>query len=266
MRRRGHHRRGTLVAAGVTAGVLVAAFVGVTAHADPGNAGSGNAGSGNAGSGPVIPGQDAIDHARAAVRDREAAAGRIQSALTAADNALHALEASAGLAAESYDAAVAQAAAATRAAADAQTKATAALDTQHRAEGRLGAFAAAMYRQGPDMARIVALLHAGTLHDFATREQALANYDAAGALAVKDARQATRDATAARQQAERAAQDQQAAEGRARAARDRARALAVAEQAQVAGIKARQDALLGQLAAAQGVEVGLERQRQAGLA
>ena len=255
MRVRGHGRRVTLGTATATAAVVAAALLGVAAHADPGGSG-----------GVTIPGQGDIDRAKATVRDRQVAADQLQASLAAADRRLHDLEASAGLAAEAYDTAVAQAAAATRAAAEAQTRATAALDEQHQAERRLGAFAADSYRQGGDMAQVLALLHANSLHDFATRQQALANYEAAGTQAVKDTRQATHDAAAARQKAEQAARDQQAAEAQARAARDRAQAAADSEQAAVAGIKAQQDTLLRQLAAAHGVELGLERQRQGGLA
>jgi cell wall-associated NlpC family hydrolase len=260
MRMRGRGRRVALVAACATA----AALLGVTAHADPGGAG----GSGGSGGSPAvtIPGQDTIDRAKADVRYRQAAVGQIQASLAAADHTLRGLEAAAGLAAEAYDTAVAQAATATRTAADAQNQAAAALGAQHEAERRLGAFAAAMYRQGPDMARLTALMHADSLHDFATRQQALANYNAAGAFAVKDARRTARDATEARQKAEQAARDREAAEAQARTARDRAQSAAVASLAQVSGIRTQQNTLLGQLAAAQGVAVGLERQRQAGLA
>jgi cell wall-associated NlpC family hydrolase len=248
MRGRGHGRRATLV----TATVLTAALLGAAAHADPGT--------------PVIPGQGSIDRARADVRDRQTAADRIQAALDAASSHQHALEASAGLAAEAYDTAVAQAATATQAADEARTRAAAALDAQHRAEERLGAFAAEVYRQGPDMAMALTLLQVGNLHDYAVRRQVLANHDAAEALAVSGARQATKDSAAARQRADQTAVDQRRAEARAESALGVARAAAADAQGQVAGIQAQQNALLQQLAAAQGVEIGLERQREAGLA
>ena len=248
MRGRGHGRRATLV----TATVLTAALLGAAAHADPGT--------------PVIPGQGTIDRAKADVRDRQTAADRIQAALDAASGHLHALEASAGLAAEAYDTAVAQAATAAQAADEARTRAAAALDAQHQAEARLGAFAAEMYRQGPDMAMAVALLHVGSLHDYAVRRQVQANYNEAEALAVSGARQATRDAASARQKADQTAADQRRAEARAESALGTARAAAADAQGQVAGIQAQQNTLVQQLAAAQGIEVGLERQREAGLA
>jgi peptidoglycan DL-endopeptidase CwlO len=251
MRRRGHGRRATLV----TATVLTAALLGAAAHADPGNpVGPGQ-----------TPGQGDIDRAKAAVRDRQSAADQIQQALDAAGGRLHALQARAGLAAEAYDTAVAQAATAAQAADAARTRAAAALDAQHQAEQRLGAFAAATYREGPDMAAALTLLHAGSLHDFAVRRQALANHDAAEATAVSDARQTTKDAASARQKADQTAADQQRAEAQAQSALAAARAAAADAQGQVAGIQAQEDALLRQLAA-QGVEVGLERQREAGLA
>ncbi|WP_194916478.1 C40 family peptidase [Catenulispora rubra] len=248
MRGRGHGRRATLV----TATVLTAALLGAAAHADPGT--------------PVIPGQGTIDRAKADVRDRQSAADRIQAALDAASSHLHALEASAGLAAEAYDTAMAQAATAAQAADEARTRAAAALDAQHQAEARLGAFAAEMYRQGPDMAMAVAFLHVGSLHDYAVRRQVQANHNAAEALAVSGARQATKDAAAARQKADRTAADQRQAEARAESALGAARAAAADAQSQVAGIQAQQNTLVQQLAAAQGIEVGLERQREAGLA
>jgi cell wall-associated NlpC family hydrolase len=269
MRVRGRGRRVTLVAA---CAVVAAASLGVAAHADPGGSGSGRNGSGGYGYGggdnpaPNIPGQGAVDRAEADVRARQVAVDGIQASLTAADRTLHGLEAAAGLAAEAYDTAVAQAATATRAASDAQGRAAAALDVQRRAEHRLGAFAAEMYREGPDMAKMAALLHADSLHDFATRQQALVNYDAAGALAVREARQASREAGEARQKAEQAVRERETAEAQARMARDRAQSAAVASLAQVSSIRAQRESLLGQLAAAQGVALGLERQRQAGLA
>jgi cell wall-associated NlpC family hydrolase len=238
----------------VTATVLTAALLTAAAHADPGTPA------------PPIPGQGAIDRARADVRDRQSAADQIQQALTAASGRLRALEARAGLAAEAYDTALAQAATAAKAADLARTRAAAAQDAQQQAERRLGAFAAAVYRQGPDLAAALALLHAGSLHDFAVRRQALANHDAAEAHAVSDARQATNDATAARRRAEQTAADQRRAEASAQSALTAARAAAADAQSQVAGIQAQQDALLRQLAAAQGLEVGLERQREAGVA
>ncbi|MEY9859122.1 cell wall-associated NlpC family hydrolase [Catenulispora sp. GAS73] len=248
MRGRGHGRRATLV----TATVLTAALLGAAAHADP--------------STPVIPGQGTIDRAKVDVRDRQTAADRIQAALDAASGHLHALQATAGLAAEAYDAAVAQAATAAQAADEARARASTALDAQHQAEARLGAFAAEMYRQGPDMAMAVALLHVGSLHDYAVRRQVQANYNAAEALAVSGARQATKDAAAARQKADQTVADQRRAEARAQSALGAARAAAADAQSQVAGIQAQQNTLVQQLAAAQGIEVGLERQREAGLA
>ncbi|ACU77264.1 NLP/P60 protein [Catenulispora acidiphila DSM 44928] len=248
MRGRGHGRRATLV----TATVLTVALLGAAAHADPGT--------------PVVPGQGDIDRAKAAVSDRQSAAAQIQQALDAANGRLHSLQARAGLAAEAYDTAVAQAAAAARAADAARTRAATTLDAQHQAEQRLGAFAAATYRQGPDMAAALTLLRAGSLHDFAVQRQALANHDAAEALAVTDARQATTAATAARRGADQTAAEQRRAEAQAQSALGAARTAASDAQSQVAGIQAQQDGLLRQLAAAQGVEVGLERQREAGLA
>ncbi|WP_194926079.1 C40 family peptidase [Catenulispora pinisilvae] len=248
MRGRGNGRRATLV----TATVLAAVLLSTVAYADP--------------STPVIPGQGDIDRAKADVRDRQSAADRIQTALDAADGRLRSLQASAGLAAEAYDTAVAQAATAAQAADAARTSAAAALDAQHQAEQRLGAFAAETYRQGPDMAAALTLLHASSLHDFAVQRQALANHDAAEALAVAGARQATKAAAAARQQADRTAADQRRAQARAQSALDAARAAAAGAQAQLAGIQAQRDGLVRELAAAQGVEVGLEQQRQTGLA
>ncbi|MBS2536371.1 C40 family peptidase [Catenulispora sp. NF23] len=248
MRGRGNGRRATLV----TATVLAAVLLSTVAYADP--------------STPVIPGQGDIDRAKADVRDRQSAADRIQAALDAADGRLRSLQASAGLAAEAYDTAVAQAATAAQAADAARTAAAAALDAQHQAEQRLGAFAAETYRQGPDMAAALTLLHAGSLHDFAVQRQALANHDAAEALAVADARQATKAAAAAGQQADRTAADQRRAQARAQSALDAARAAAAGAQRQLAGIQAQRDGLVRELAAAQGVEVGLEQQRQTGLA
>ena len=264
MRGREHGRRATLVA--VT--VLTAAFLGAAAHADPGTpAGPGQNAGQNPGQNPgPIPDQGVIDRAKADVRDRQSAAERIRQALDAASGRLHALEARAGLAAEAYDTAVAQAATAVQAADSARVHAAAALDAQHQAEERLGAFAAAAYRQGPDLAAALTLLHAGSLHDFAVQRQALANHDAAEAMAVADARQATDDASAARQKADRTAADQRRAEALAESALGAARAAAADAQGQVKGIQAQQDALLRELAAAQGAEVGLERQREAGLA
>jgi len=256
MRRRGHGRRAALV----TATVLTAVLLGAAAHADPGSpAGPGQ-------SPGQIPGQGDIDRAKAAVRDRQSAADQIQQALEAAGGRLRALPARAGLAAEVYDTAMAQAATAAQAADAARTRAAATLDTQHQAERRLGVFAAATYREGPDIAAALTLLRAGSFHDFAVRRQALANHDAAEAMALSDARQATKDAASARQKADQTAADQQRAETQAQSALAAARAAAADAQGQVAGIQAQEDALLRQLAAAQGVEVGLERQREAGLA
>jgi cell wall-associated NlpC family hydrolase len=248
MRGRGHGRRAALV----TAAILTTALLGSAAHADPGT--------------PAVPGQGDIDRAKAAVQDRQSAADQIQAALDAAGTPLHSLQARAGLAAEAYDTAVAQAATAQQAADAAQTHAAAALDAQHQAERLLGAFAAEQYRQGSDMAASLALLHAGSLHDFAVGRQVLANHDAAQARAVAEARQTTKDAATARQQAEQTAADQRRTQAQAQSALDAARAAAADAQNQVAGVQAQQDTLLRELAAAQGVELGLERQREAGLA
>ena len=70
---------------------------------------------------------------------------------------------------------------------------------------------------------------------------------------MRDARQASRAAGEARQKAEEAVRERETAEAQARVARDRAQAAAVASLAQVSGIRAQREALLGQLAAAQGV-------------
>ena len=267
MRGRGHGLRAALVAATV----LTAALLGAAAHADPGP-GPGTPVPPGQTSGQTpgqrsvqIPGQDAVDQAKADVADRQSAADGIQQALDAAGTRLHTLQARAGLAAEAYDTAVAQAATAAQAADAAQTQATAALDAQHQAEQRLGAFAAETYRQGSDMAAALTLLHAGSLHDFAVRRQALANHDAAEALAVNGTRQATKDATSARRQADQTAADQRRAQAQAESALEAARTAASDAQVQVAAIQVQQDALLSELAAAQGIEIGLERQREAGL-
>ncbi|NUR31745.1 MAG: hypothetical protein HOV83_38890, partial [Catenulispora sp.] len=109
MRVRGRGRRVTLV----TACAMVAALLSGAAHADPGGPGSGRDGSGGYGYGggdnpaPNIPGQGAVDRAKADVRARQVAVDGIQASLTAADRTLHGLEAAAGLAAEAYDTAVA---------------------------------------------------------------------------------------------------------------------------------------------------------------
>lgn len=251
MRGRGDGRRAALV----TATVLTATLLGAAAHADFGTPAV-----------PAVPGQGDIDRAKAAVQDRQSAADQIQAALDAADTRLRGLQARAGLAAEAYDTAVVQAAAAAQAADAARTHAAEALAEQQQAERRLGAFAAEQYRQGSDMAAALALLHAGSVHDFAVAKQALANRDAAEAQAVTEARQATKDAATARQQAEQTAADQRRTQAQTQNALDAARAAAVDAQSQVAVIQGQRDGLLTRLAAAQGVEIGLERQREAGLA
>jgi cell wall-associated NlpC family hydrolase len=243
----------TLAAATVLT-ALTAALLGAAAHADPGVPV------------PPIPGQGDVDRAKADVRDRQDAADRIQAALDTASRRLRTLEARAGLAGEAYDTAVAQAATATAAVAGAQARVAAALVAQQQAEWRLGAFAAETYRQGPDLAEAFILLHADSLHDFAVRQRALANHDAAEAQAVSAARQATQDATTAQQKADQAAADQRRAEVRAVTALEAARTAAADVQTRVAGIRAQQDVLERQLAAAQGIALGLERQREAGLA
>jgi cell wall-associated NlpC family hydrolase len=151
-------------------------------------------------------------------------------------------------------------------AADALLSLTAARQAQDGEDARLGALAAAMYRQGPDLTRLASLVHLGSLREFTDREQALRKISESEANAVEDARGTAQAAHLAQQKAEDAATAQQAAEQQARTARDAAQAAAVSEQAQVGQIKAQREAVIVQLAAAQGVEVGFEQQRQQGLA
>jgi cell wall-associated NlpC family hydrolase len=216
--------------------------------------------------GPATTGRSWLDQAKATVRARQALADRLQADLAAADRQSRSLAARAGLAAEAHDAAVAHSAEAHHAAAQALARFDAARQAQDAAVSHLGLLAAAAYRQGPDLSRLLAFAHVDSLREFTDREEVLSRLAETEAAAVRAARDATEAAKAARQQAQDAVAVQEAAERAARSASDEARTLAAAEQNQAAQLRTQREATLVQLAQAQGVELALERQRQQALA
>jgi peptidoglycan DL-endopeptidase CwlO len=235
----------------VLAAGLSDASVSTLAHADPGD--------------PVIPGQDQIDKANADANASKSASDGIQASLDAADRQLHVLEGRAGQAVEAYDTAAAQSALATKAAAATQVQLALARAAKAEADRRLGVFASESYRTGPDLSSITSLMHAGSLRQLTDGEQALREVANLEANALEDAQAAEHAADDAQRKAAVAAAQQQAAAAAAATARDTAQAAAGNEQGEVARISAQREVLLAQLAQAQGIAVGLERQREEGL-
>jgi cell wall-associated NlpC family hydrolase len=221
---------------------------------------------GNAYADPVYPSQNQVGQAQQGVRNRKSAVGPVQAQLDQAQQQLNALDRQAQIAAEQYDEATVRLQQAQMAAQRAQDLAVAAALRLNRARDDLGRLAAAAYRDQNGLGAVSMILNSNGPDELATSTHLLIHQATDLNATVQEADAAKQDADAAKSAADAAVRERIAAQAQVAVAAQRAKDAVAAEQSQIAGITARRDQLMAELAAAERTSVELERQRQAGLA
>src|SRR5690606_35640139 len=120
------------------------------------------------------PSQRQVDAAKAKVSTTAATVGRIEAQLAQADDRVEALAVEVAQAVEAYDGARWALAQATTAAVEAAARYGESQEQVREAESALGAYAAAVYRAGGDLAQVGSLLDATGPQQLANRMSMLA--------------------------------------------------------------------------------------------
>lgn len=221
---------------------------------------------GNAYADPVYPSQNQVDQAQQNVQNRKSAVLPVQAQLDQAQQQLDALDRQAQIAAEQYDEATVRLQDAQVVAQRAADLAVAAALRLNQARDDLGRLAAAAYRDQNGLSAVSMFLTSNGPDELATSAHLLIHQAADLKATVQAADTAKQQADAAKAAAEAAVRGRIAAQAQVAVAAQRAKDAVAAEQSQVAGITARRDQLMAELAAAERTSVELERQRQEGLA
>ncbi|HSF26559.1 MAG TPA: hypothetical protein VLC50_03480, partial [Actinomycetes bacterium] len=234
---------------GAVVGALVIALVATPAAADP-----------------TYPSQRQVDAAKAKVASTAATVGRLEAQLVAADARLEELGVQAAQAVEAYDGARWALQEATADAEEAAARFGAAQGQVRDAEDALGAYAAAVYRSGGDLAAVGSLLDAAGPAQLAHRMSMLARLGEAQQQVVEDLQVSRAAAAGLSAQAEAARTRQQQAVERVAAAKAAAQERVAEQKRSVAAIQAQRVELVAALAKARRTSVALEQARAEGIA
>ena len=215
---------------------------------------------------PVYPSQSQVQKAKTAVATTSGKVSSLDAQYAAASAQLSQVQDRAGAAAEAYNGARYELDKRTAETTAAKKRATQAQEVADKAALEVRRYAASVYQQGGNLGELEAYLSATGPQDLMDRATALEAVSDARTRTLQQAAASSIVADTMRQQATRAETAQAEAAAAAQEARNTAQAKADQAQAAAAQIQQQQQALTVQLASLRKTSVGLEKQRQDGLA